>query len=117
MLRRLLQVLFYNGARQDLQYRQFWCAVRPLHLLNRLQLVMSATQAAPVEEVCHDNILHNPAFILTNAAIHDDLFLTGAVCSMLLQVWLQKRLSWIHVQRISAYPWGANDAVDWVAGV
>ena len=55
-----VQVLFYNGARQDMQYRQFWASVRPLHLLNRLQLVMSATQAAPVDEVGSNRKPHFP---------------------------------------------------------
>ena len=47
-----MQLLFYNGARQYLQYRQFWCSVRPLQNLERLQLVMSSTHASPIEEVC-----------------------------------------------------------------
>ena len=62
-----VQVLFYNGARQDMQYRQFWASVRPLHLLNRLQLVMSATQAAPVEEVS-SNITPRFNFFRADAA-------------------------------------------------
>lgn len=47
---------------------------------------MSATHSAPVEEVCHNNILHPPGLIVADAAIFDDVILTGAVLSILLQV-------------------------------
>ena len=72
----LMQVLFYNGARQDLQYRQFWCSVRPLHLLNRLQLVMSATHAAPVEEVSSSLMVTSPATMWATPAMHAGATLT-----------------------------------------
>ncbi len=65
-----MQVLFYNGARQDLQYRQFWCSVRPLQYLNRLQLVMSATHAAPVEEVSSGSMVTFPNAMLADSAVH-----------------------------------------------
>ena len=46
-----LQVLFYTGSRRKEQYSQFWSALRPAQSLQKLQLVISATQAEPVKEV------------------------------------------------------------------
>ena len=46
-----LQVLFYTGSRRAEQYCQFWSALRPAQSLQKLQLVISATQAEPVKEV------------------------------------------------------------------
>ena len=46
-----LQVLFYTGSRRKEQYSQFWSALRPAQSLQKLQLVISATQAEPAKEV------------------------------------------------------------------
>ena len=48
-----LQVLFYTGSRRREQYSQFWSALCPAQSLQKLQLVISATQAEPVKEVTY----------------------------------------------------------------
>ena len=76
-----LQVLFYTGSRRKEQYSQFWTALLPAQSLQKLQLVISATQAEPVKEVTRHAALPMDSDIITlcnlSSLYHSRSFITS----------------------------------------